>query len=189
MDELKKTDLEWTAIYPGIFMEYYVPGLPTYNNIYAINIDVESNMAGIPGSGDVPITLTYSADIGKYIAALQGLDKWERDYRIAGDTKTWHEVIAIIEKGKGVKLDVEYDSMEKLQKGQVRDLPSYQKTYAMLGGGELAKSTVQGMYAQFGQWMEQGEFMYKDGPILNNVFPEIKPLAFEEAWKKVSSRA
>jgi hypothetical protein len=189
MDELRKTDLEWTAIYCGFFMEYYVPELPTHNNVFAVIIDVNNNMAGIPGSGDVPIAFTWSHDIGKYIAALQTLDKWEKDYRIAGDTKTWNEVVAITEKGKGVKFDVEHDSVEKLQKGQIRDLPSYQKAYTMLGGGEQAKAMVQGMYAQYGLWMEDGQFTYTDGTFLNKLFPEIKSIDLEGAWKKYGGKA
>ncbi|KAF2676089.1 NAD(P)-binding protein [Lentithecium fluviatile CBS 122367] len=190
MDELRKTNLEWTAIYNGIFMEYYVSGLPTHLEKYAIAVDVEAGIAGIPASGNVPIAFTYSRDIGRFVAALQSVEKWEQDYRIVGDTKTWNEVVAIAEKAKGVKFDVAHDSVEKLQKGQITELPLHKKAYALLGGAEVAKPMVQGMYAQYGLWMEQGLFVYKDNAtVLNDVFPEIKPLGLAEAWEKAGGKA
>lgn len=109
-------------------------------------------------------------------------------YHIAGDSKTLNEIVAAAEAGKGVKFNVSYDSLEKLQRGEVTELPSHTKSYAMLGG-EAAKPMVQGLYAQYGRWMEEGLFNYTDGTLLNNVFPEIKPLKLEEAWKKTSVRA
>jgi hypothetical protein len=189
MDELRKTNLEWTAIYNGIFLDYYVPGLPSYLSTSSICVDVASNFAGIPGAGNAPVTFTYSYDIGKYVAALLGVDKWEQDYRITGETKTWNEVVAITEKAKGVKFDVFYDPLEKLEKGQITELPGHKAMYATFGGEEIAKPMVQGIFARFGLWMEEGQLVYKDGPSLNELFPEIKPVGLKEAWEKVNAEA
>ncbi|KAF2495431.1 NAD(P)-binding protein [Lophium mytilinum] len=188
LDELKKTTLEWTAIYPGIFMESFVQGLPTHLTVYPLEVDVENNTAGLPVKGEGPISLTYSRDIAKYVASLLSLDKWEQSYFITADVKTWNEIVAAAEVGKGVKFNVSYDSVEKLQRGEVTDLPGYAKMYEAFGG-EAAKPIVQGIFAQYGLWMEKGIFKYKGGTFLNDVFPEIKPLTLEEAWKKAGGKA
>jgi hypothetical protein len=146
-------------------------------------VDVENDAAGIPASGNAPITFTYSYDIGKYVAALLGTDKWENEYSITGETKTWNEVVAIAEKAKGVKFNVAYDAIETLEKGQVTELPGHDKAYAAFGGRERAKPMVQGIYARFGLWMEEGLFVYKEGHALDKMFPDIKPLGMEDAWK------
>jgi hypothetical protein len=184
MDELRKTDLEWASISNGFFLDYYVPGLHSHLEIVPIYIDVENNAAGIPGSGNMPVTFTYSYDIGKYVAALLGADKWENEYSIAGETKTWNEVLAIAEKAKGVKFKVSFDAIETLEKGQVTELPGHDKSYAAFGGRETAMPMVQGIYARFGLWMEEGLFEYQGGPALDKIFQEIKPLGMEDAWKK-----
>ena len=188
MDELRKTNLEWTAICNGIFLDYYVPGLLSHLFKVPICIDVEHNAASIPGSGNTPITFTYSYDVGKYVAALLGLNKWEQDYHITGETKTWNEVIEITEKAKGAKLDVVYEPIEKLEKNQVTELPGHKAAYAAFGGEEVAKPMLQAVFARFGIWMEEGLFVYKDGPSLNALFPEIKPVGLEEAWKKAGAK-
>jgi hypothetical protein len=156
---------------------------------FPICVDVAQNFAGLPASGNASVTFTYSYDIGKYVTALLGLDKWEQDYRISGEVKTWNEVIEIAEKAKGVKFDVAYDPIEKLEQGQITELPGHKKTYAMFGGEEIAKPMVQGIYARFELWMEEGLFVYKEGPSLNKIFPEIKPLGLVEAWEKAGAKA
>jgi hypothetical protein len=189
MDQLRKTDLEWTAIYPGIFMEYYVQGLPSYLSIGSFEIDVENNAAGLPVKGEAPIALTYSRDIAKYVASLLSLEKWEQTYFITADVKTWNEIVAAAEAGKGFKFNVTYDPIEKLQRGEVTELPGHKKTYEAFGGRDVAKPIVQRIFAQYGQWMEDGLFNYKSGIFLNDIFPEIKPLNLEEAWKTVGGKA
>ncbi|KAJ4289073.1 hypothetical protein N0V90_011415 [Kalmusia sp. IMI 367209] len=189
LEELKKTDLEWTAIYPGLFMEVTVEGLPSYLAITPLMFDVKNNAASLPNKGEAPITLTYSHDIAKYVARLLNLQKWESAYYIAGDVKTWNEILAAAEASKGVKFNVSYDSIEKLQKGQVTELPGHAGVYELFGGRDNALPIVQGLFAQYGLWMEEGIFTYKSGKLLNDLFPDIKPLKLEDAWKKASGKA
>lgn len=188
MDALSKTGLEWTVIYPGIFLEYYVTGLPTHLTRHKIAVDVDANAAGIPGSGNVPITFTYTFDIAKFVAELLSLEKWEQKYFTVGDSKTWNEVVAIAEQAKGVKFVVSYDPVEKLEKGQITELPGHKKAYEEFGGEAVAKPMVQGMNARFGLWMEEGAFSFRDGAFLNDMFPDIKTLSMEEAWKTVGGK-
>ncbi|KAF2711411.1 hypothetical protein K504DRAFT_489296 [Pleomassaria siparia CBS 279.74] len=112
------------------------------------------------------------------------LERWERAYFIAADVKTWNEIVAAAEAGKGVKFDVSYDTTEKLQKGEVTELPGYTTMYEAFGGAEVARPIMQAIFSQYGLWMEEGLFDYKSGTLLNKVFPDIKPLKLEEAWKE-----
>jgi hypothetical protein len=168
-------------------MEYYVYKLPTHVDVNAITIDLEHNVAAIPNKGEAPITITYTRDIGTYVAALLSLDQWDEAYYIVGDVKTWNEILAAAEAGKGQKFTVEYDSLDKLKRGEVTELPSHAKSYEMFGGRDVAKPMLQGMLTQFAFWQEEGLFKYnkENGTFLNDVFPDIKALTLKEAWALV----
>ncbi|KAF3011158.1 hypothetical protein E8E13_011507 [Curvularia kusanoi] len=179
-DALTKTNLEWTVIHPGIFLEYYVSGLPTYVERFPVAVDIDADVAGIPGSGKIPVSFTYTFDIGRYVTKLLSLEKWEKEYLLAGDNKTWDDVVSTVQAAKGVQMEVTYDSPEKLQSGRVTEIPGYKKLYEAFGDVDVAKQIV----AQYGLWMEEGAFHYASGNLLNELFPEIKPLSMQEAWGK-----
>jgi hypothetical protein len=179
---LKKTSLEWTAVYVGMFLDYYILDHPTHINIVPNPIDVRNNVASIPGSGDNPVHLTYTFDVGKYTAALLGLEKWEQNYYITGDQKTWNEVVAVVEKAKGVKFEVTYDSVEKLESGKISELPGNSQS-SKASGGEAADPVVQRMRATFALWFTQGLAAKRDGVSLNEIFRDIEPLTLESAWR------
>ncbi|KAL5389481.1 hypothetical protein DPSP01_002379 [Paraphaeosphaeria sporulosa] len=189
MAQLQQTGLEWTAIYPGLFMEYVTEGLPSTLTINTMMFDVKHNAAALPNNGEAKITLTYSRDIAKYIPKLLMLEKWEPAYFIIGDVKSWNEVVAAAEKGKGVKFNVTYDSLEQLRVGKVTELPGHARMYERFGGRERALPVVQGLFAQYGLWMDEGLFTYQDGAKLNDLFPEVETLGLEEAWKVAGGKA
>lgn len=182
-ETLKKTDLEWTAIFLGIFLEYYAPGIPSYLTNFALAIDVQNNVAGIPGSGERQVHFTHSFDVAKFTVAALGLKKWELKYFISGDKKSWKEVLAIAERVKGVKFDVSFDSMEKMATGEITELPIYEAAYKLFGG-PAAKPMVIGMLAQIEMFYIQGLWDFGNGKFLNDLFPEIKPLGMQEALEK-----
>ncbi|KAF2450150.1 NAD(P)-binding protein [Karstenula rhodostoma CBS 690.94] len=186
---LNNTDLDWTAIYPGLFMEYVTEGLPTTLTLMTIMLDMKHNAAALPNKGDAKITLTYSRDIAKYISKLLTLSTWERAYFIVGDVKSWNEIVAAAETGKGVKFDVTYDAVEKLKHGQVTELPGYARMYELFGGRDIALPRVQGLIAQYGLWMEEGIFTYQGGARLNDLFPEVEVLGLEGAWRVAGGKA
>ncbi|PSN73450.1 NAD(P)-binding protein [Corynespora cassiicola Philippines] len=181
--ELAKTSLEWTRIYPGLFLEYYAPSLPTYIQRNAAMVDVDGGIAAIPGTGNDPIDFTYTFDTGRYIAALLSLPAWEPKYFIAGETKTWNQVVEIAERVKGTKFEVHYDSLEQLAKGEVTVLPAYKKAAAAFGG-EAVLPMIIGTFAKWGAWMNEGKFHAEGVTRLNEVFPEIKPVGLEEALER-----
>jgi hypothetical protein len=185
MELLAKTSLQWTAIYNGLFLEFLAPGIPTYANTTPLFVDVANNAAAIPGSGDYPVHFTWTKDIGKYITALLGLEKWENKYLITGDTKTFDEIIAIGEKIKGAKFDVKYDSKEKLEKGEFTELPGYAPAYERAMGPEVGRAMMSQMLPWFGSLYVKGTATYPPsaGTFLNEVFPDIKAMSIEEALK------
>lgn len=138
-------------------------------------LDVDGNAAGIPGSGTYPVHFTHTTDIAKYTVAVLGLKKWDTKYFIAGETKSWKELVAIVEKVKGVKLNVAFDSIEKLERGEVTELPGHTKMYEAFGGA-ASKPLLQSMMARSGIWMNEGLGQFKGAAFLNEMFPEIKAM-------------
>jgi hypothetical protein len=182
IDALKNTSLEWTQIYTGLFLDYIILNHPTHMRPIAKMVDVENNVAGLPGTGSDPIHFTYSYDVAKYTAALLALEKWEQNYYIAGDIKTWKEVVEIVEKAKGVKFNVVYDPIENLEKGEINEIPGQQSAGAALGG-EKNKEMLRRMAVMFRMWQIQGLASKREGVCLNDMATEIEPLTLEKAWE------
>lgn len=180
-ETLKETGLEWTAIYIGLFLDYYAPGLPSYVYKFPMVVDTLNNAAGIPGTGERPVHFTHTSDVGKFAVAMLGLDKWEQKYFLAGDKKSWNELVEIAEQVKGVKFDVTYDSIERMATGQITELPVHKQAYEMRA---LTKEMVLGLFSLLGTWYEQGMWDFGDATFLNDIFPEIKTLGLKEALER-----
>ncbi|KAF2692136.1 NAD(P)-binding protein [Lentithecium fluviatile CBS 122367] len=180
LDAMKATtSLEWTAIFPGVFLDFYALSTPSHVPRNAMAIDIDANAAAIPGDGTYPVYFTHSTDIAKWTVALLGLKDWETKYFLVGDTKTWNEFIAIAEAAKGVKFDVAYDPIEKLERGEITELPGNKALYELSGG----KAMFQKFVAQIAVWMAEGRMLYK-APFLNEMFPDIRPLTVKAALSK-----
>jgi len=184
LDELKKTDLEYTLFSCGYFMDYLgMPKVKSYLTPIVIVLDFQNKVAGIPGSGNTPVIFTTTQDVARFVVASLGLEKWSEKSIIVGDKKSWNEVLAIAEKTTGTKFQTSYDSVEKLQKGEITELPSHVHVYPF-----FPKAALQGMFALFGYWFESGDFDYPvtQGTYLNEKFPEIVPTSVDqiitEAW-------
>lgn len=109
---LTKTSLEWTIVHPGIFLEYFVFGRPTYVERFPVAVDIDATVAGVPGSGKTPVSFTYTFDIGRFVAKLLSLEKQEKEYLLAGDNSSYNNVVAIVEAAKGVQMKVTYDLLK-----------------------------------------------------------------------------
>lgn len=181
--ELEKTSLEWTLICNGFFLDYWgMPKVKSYLQPTVIILDIAAGMAGVPGSGDTPVVFTYSFDVGKYVAACLTLSKWEKESYVIGDKLTWNEFVKLAEEVRGTKFNVTHDSLETLSTGKITELPGQQQIYPF-----FPKEALQGMFAQFGIMMDNGQFDFKPKHSLNEAFPEIKPMTakriLEEGWK------
>ena len=185
-DVLRDTKLQWTAIFPGIFLDFYALTVRAYVKKSALGLDIDGNAAAVPGDGKYPIYFTHTIDLAKYTVALLGLDNWEEKYYVYGDKKTWPEVVEIAEAAKGVKFTVAYDSIEKLQRGEVTELPGHKDVYKMISPGPEGKVLFQKIMSGVSVYMAQGHMVY-EGPFLNEIFPDIKPMTVKEALLKDAS--
>lgn len=182
---LETTSLEYTAICNGYFLDYFVaPKVKTYMNPMAMVIDIPNDFAAIPGSGNVPVAFTHTFDVAKYVAALQALPKWEKESVIVGDKVTWNEFVQLAEQVKGKKFTVVHDSMEKLQSGEITELPSHPAMYPF-----FPKQMLQGFFAAFGIMFEKGVFNLDVKGSLVEQFPDIKPRKVKEALEEAYGSA
>ncbi|KAJ5605150.1 hypothetical protein N7510_010304 [Penicillium lagena] len=102
IDELKTTELEWTTIYNGYFMDFFgTPHVKSNMGIFAIHIDMASKAAAIPGTGDEKISFTYTYDIAKFVDAALDLPEWQQSLFCYGDICTYNEVLKLAEKNTG----------------------------------------------------------------------------------------
>lgn len=104
VEELRKTDLEWTRVCNGYFLDYYaMPHLKSHLTTFPANlaIDVANKVAGIPGTGDDPLTFTYTYDVGRFVAEALTLPKWEEDTYIIGEEATLNQLLAYAEEARG----------------------------------------------------------------------------------------
>ncbi|KAH7110618.1 hypothetical protein B0J11DRAFT_620116 [Dendryphion nanum] len=182
--ELDKTDLEYTLFSNGYFMDYLgIPKFKSYLTPVLVGLDIQNKFAGIPGSGNTPVIFTSTKDVGKFVVASVGLEKWNRKSMAVGDRKSWNEILAIAEKITGTKFEVHYDSVEKLMTGQITELPSHRNLYQF-----FPKEALQGVFALFGLWFDSGDFNFEvsEEESLNELFPEIQPISIvqviNEGW-------
>lgn len=150
--------------------------------ILNVVVDVANNTAAIPGSGNVPVVLTYTMDIAKFVAASLALSKWEPKTYLVGDIVTWNELVVLAESIKGVKFSVTYDTVDSLKAGNVTELPSHPAMYSF-----LPKEQLRGILATFGLMFDSGLFDLKPQHTIDQDFPDIKVRNMKElmteAWK------
>lgn len=180
---LANTSLEHTAWYPGYFTDYFVaPHVKSNMAIVNIVFDMANNIAAIPGSGDVPVVLTHTSDIARFVTASLALPKWQPDTYLIGDKVTWNEMLTIAEDVKGVKFQVTHDSIETLKSGKVTELPSHKAMYSF-----MPKEQLQGFLSAIEVMFASGVFDFKPGHTIDQNFPYIKPRTVKEliieAWK------
>ncbi|KZL64278.1 hypothetical protein CI238_00536 [Colletotrichum incanum] len=182
-DALEKTSLEHSTWYIGFFADYYVcPPLKTHVKLLPIVIDVANIAAGIPGSGNVPVTCTYTIDLAKFVAASLSLPKWRKESYLISDKLTWNQIVQLIESVKGIKFNVTYDSVETMQAGKITELPGHMAAYPF-----WPKEQLQSLFAKFGLMFEGGVFDIKAEHSIAQDFPDIKLRSLkellEEAWE------
>ncbi|KAG5746896.1 hypothetical protein H9Q70_010421 [Fusarium xylarioides] len=81
-------------------------------------LDMEKGIAVIPGSGNDKFTVTYSEDLARFIVRLIDTDeKWPQRGFLSGSDISVNELIAIAERIRGSKMDIIYDPIDKLERG------------------------------------------------------------------------
>ncbi|KAH0431055.1 nmra-like family protein [Colletotrichum camelliae] len=180
VDRLKETNLEYTQFSNGMFMDYWLA--PRIESAFRLNlpcwVDLDNHAAAIPGDGNNPIVLTHSRDIGRFVAAVLGLPRWERRYYLAGDRLTVNDFVAIAEETSGVKFEKKHDQLDVLREGNCTPLPAWEERIP-----SAYKSTVLQQVALSGKRVAQGKMDLPTEGRVNSLFPEITTLTIREALR------
>ncbi|KAH8885892.1 NAD(P)-binding protein [Thozetella sp. PMI_491] len=184
VEELKSTQLEWTMVVNGVFLDYWgMPKIKTYLNPFTMVLDIPGKKAAIPGTGGKPVVFTYTGDVGRFTAKLVTLGKWSPSSYIVGDTLSWEEFVKLSQEITGEEFEVVHDSVDLLKSGKVTELPSHVYAYQF-----FPKEALQRLLSQFGLVFEQGVFDGQSKQTLNSLFPEIKAKSardvLEIGWKR-----
>jgi hypothetical protein len=200
LQALEKSSLEYTLFYVGYFLDFWGhPHVKTYQLPNIVAVDIEFNVAAIPGTGETPVVFTHTFDVAKFVAAALELSTWDRESYVIGDTVTWNQFVQIAEEVKGwysilcrkktrlthsvigTNFKVTYDSLDLLRAGKVTELPSHPPLYA-----HMPKEEIQRIFSVFGVWFHEGLFNLQPKKTLNSVFPGIKVWTVKEllqsAW-------
>ncbi|KAL6809366.1 hypothetical protein GGI42DRAFT_340498 [Trichoderma sp. SZMC 28013] len=183
IEQLRESNLEWTRFYNGYFLDYYgMPYIDTHISEQVTFIfDIANKAAVIPGTGNDLVSFTYTRDVASFVVKALDLPTWEEEMFCYGDKVTLNQFLGLAEEATGSKFNVTYDSVEKLEKGEVTELPSNAAEYE-----HLPKHILQAYFSRFGQYIVAGLFDTPAEKSLNNVFPEVKTTTVEEAlglWK------
>ncbi|OIW25676.1 NAD(P)-binding protein [Coniochaeta ligniaria NRRL 30616] len=179
---LSHTSLEWTALHVGQIADYLgTPHLRSHMGVYALHIDMAHRSAAIPGTGDDEISFTYSGDIALFVEAVLDMPVWEREMSCYSDCCSLNDVVRVAEDATGTKFNVTHDSVDKLERGEMTELPSHRSLYPLMG-----KTAVQKRFATFGLLTVKGLLRLPEEGSLNRLFPHIKTMTVAEivgAWR------
>ncbi|KAF9693840.1 hypothetical protein EKO04_008111 [Ascochyta lentis] len=183
LEALRGTDLEWTQVHNGLFLDYYgMPHIETYLNPLVVFVDIGHRTAAIPGTtGDEKINFSYTKDVGKFVVAALSLPKWDEVLYCYSDQATISEIVKLAEEVTGEKFNITYDSVEKLRSGEITELPSHPYLYEF-----FPKPLLMELLSKFGLWAVTGIMFYPREGSLNEKFPDIKTKSVKEmvgAWK------
>jgi len=129
-EELSKTkSLEYMFVYTGMFMDYFcMPKLQTVLRPLYFFIDVQAGIAILPGDGEAKMSMTWTEDAASFVAWSLELaeGQWGKGkvMTTAVETITLNEMVAMVEKHSGKKLQVQYQPVEELlRRNPLEDLP------------------------------------------------------------------
>ncbi|EFR02912.1 hypothetical protein MGYG_05913 [Nannizzia gypsea CBS 118893] len=181
INALKETKLKYTRILPGYFMDYWgMPNTRTHLKPLAYGVDIPSGRALIPGDGNNVITLTHSYDMAKFIVKLLGAEEWPELAYMGGDDLTFNELLSLAEEIRGTKFEVSYDSLEKVKKNESTPLPQSDKVV-------YPPEIISWIVSYMSQVVVIDGFSLPKENRVNNMFPDVKPVAMREflakAWK------
>ena len=164
---LRKTTLTWTEIQTGYFLDYWgIPFLKTNMSPDPIAIDVKNRVAAIPGTGEEPVSFTYTYDVARFIAekmlpeAQAGSSNkvpWEDATIVVADRLTWNKFLALVKNVRGGEWQVTYDSDEALADGKLTELPCHIEAYSS-DPPKQPREMMRAIYTALGRLMAHGIF-------------------------------
>ncbi|KAH6666534.1 hypothetical protein F5X68DRAFT_265654 [Plectosphaerella plurivora] len=178
--QLRETSLVWTEIATGYFSDFWgQPYIKSHMPPVRPGLEIKDRIAGIPGTGNEPVSFAYSLDVTRFIAEklLFVPDaEWEPVSLILGDRLTWNEFLALAKEARGGEFDVRYDSVEDLEAGNMRELPNHVESYMF-----FPKLALRGLYSALCLLMAKGGFNYPLERSINaRKFPDFKMLTVKE---------
>ena len=108
------------------------------------------------------------------------MDSWPLSWEHTAVTSNGIDTDTIVNK-TGSKFTVTCDRVEKLEKGEMTELPAHALAYSY-----VPKPILQAKFALFGLYCINGLFHLPEERSLNKMFPQIKTKTVEEvisAWK------
>jgi hypothetical protein len=116
---------EWASFHVGLFMNYLGLSCPHEEALSGLTDkhkfiwDVENMRADIPltKEGKVPrVAMTELWDVARFFNFACDLPpgQWKKDMGVAGDTKGMDEIVQIVEKVRGRKMEVTYRSFQQV---------------------------------------------------------------------------
>ncbi|KAF4962383.1 hypothetical protein FSARC_9549 [Fusarium sarcochroum] len=141
---LEKTSLEFSYVYPGMFMDYFgLPHVPSVLRDICFVVDPEAGRAAIAGNGDARMATCRTVDVARYLALSLDLEKWPRVLKIVTSTVSINDLVVLYEKALKRKVTVEYQPVEALKQHNGIMLPRNTKLASSFPrGSEGLKSVV-----------------------------------------------
>ncbi|KAF6793793.1 nmrA-like family protein, partial [Colletotrichum sojae] len=177
-EALKKSTLQYTRFAVGFLMDYWgMPHIRTHMDPYTWAIDVANCRAAIPGSGDDPISVTYSVDVARIVTRSLDSQYWPEFSIVVGSDVSYKlsSESELIEFGTtGTKFQVQHDSDEDLRNNHA----------TVLNEGDGVPRELIEITALFGRVAVSGRLRIPEEGRLNTIYPEIRPTDVEELLEK-----
>ncbi|ETN36925.1 uncharacterized protein HMPREF1541_07912 [Cyphellophora europaea CBS 101466] len=136
--------LSYTRVRTGWFMDYFgMPHVASHLSPFPWAVDARRMVAAVPGTGGERVSMTYTADLTRFVAWLvehPDTEEWAgKEVLLVGDDVTFNEVVAWVEGARGRSFEtVVYDDGDRLRKGQVtrfqgQEETTYGEWFAMFG--------------------------------------------------------
>lgn len=197
----QQSGLECTRFVPGWFLNYLDQGEPPprkrdealagleddfaldYINIAAGKVTVPLTAGGEPAR----LTFTEIGDIGRFVAAALDLEpgKWQPDMGMVGSTVSLEEIARVAETATGKKFEIRYITKAELKQRQ----EGWDQQMSQ-GGEGVASPVFQGkLVTQLLQCVCEDEVGNQIvDPVLNRLFPDVKPVGYEEYIERFWAR-
>lgn len=112
-----------------------MPAVPSHLAAGIKLFDIPKKIAVALGTGTVPLVMTHTRDVGRFVVASLALEKWEKRSYIVGDRKSWNEVVEIAGKVIGkfflfflLTVDFLYALFERKMGRETHHISDFSKT-------------------------------------------------------------
>lgn len=177
---VKVSDLEYTKFSCGVFLNILGTGTPKNPSAgsefktgeeealgglrpWDFIINKKAGTADVPGDGNAKLALTDTADVGRFVLAALDLEKWPEELGMTGDSKSFNELIALVEQAQQRRFLIKYNSVEEMQ-------------------DQIRQDEATRFYNQVRIQIAKGYFMVPNS--LNKAFPSINPMTAEQYVEK-----